>query len=45
MIDVDALNTGSDKGADICYDSGNTLGQIFGNCGQNSTDFVPCAQK
>ena len=45
IVVVNVLNTGSDKAEDKCYELGNVEGDLFGNCGQNSTDFLPCSPK
>ena len=35
--------TSSSVGDDVCFDSINTIGDRFGNCGGNGTVFTPCA--
>ena len=44
-IDLIPICLGSNKGADVCYELINVRGDIFGHCGQNSTDFLPCSEK
>ena len=36
--------TDTSKGDDSCYPA-NALGNGFGNCGYNQTDFIPCAKR
>ena len=32
-------------GVNTCYESYNTQGNVYGNCGYTATDYIPCTQR
>ena len=41
----DFLCFATDKGSDRCFQSYNTRGDHYGNCGSNGNSFVPCSDR